>query len=368
MVCQDVAAFTSSYPRVTNYLNRPFEGRLDNGGERITLSRLDESNRWVTVDTIKYRDGGPADGDGPSLELVHPGFARLRDQCYGAWAPSTSTNGTPGARNSVYDPDPPPVVEYVLHDPPIPPGDSVVRIRARATARDSDVLSVQLLYRKDAIPTNSWNVVTMHDDALDGDEVAGDGVYSAYVPPFGKPLMQAGDMLKFRIVVSDGSLSRIYPAESTAGVEGSNLSYLCQFLEDDYRDCAYPREYPTYYLLMTQTNRAVLEKRNRYSNDLLDSTVITSAGEIFYNSGVRYRGGSTRGGNEASPPYISYHVEFPRGQKLDGFQDIGFNHSWAQTTFIGMTLMARAGYDCYAPDVQLCRLWLNTNNLAVQNS
>ena len=104
LICENLHQFTNAYPAVTNLVGQ-FSGNLNNGGERVTLSRL-ENGEWVTVDTIKYIDGGPADGLNRSLELVNPGFAHLRDEYYGTWMSSLTVSGTPGIANSRYDAEP----------------------------------------------------------------------------------------------------------------------------------------------------------------------------------------------------------------------------------------------------------------------
>lgn len=119
VISENLETFTNAYPAVTNVVGN-FGGNLNNAGERITLSRFDGTN-WVTADTLEYIDDEIADGTGRSLELVNPGFARLRDQFYGDWYSSLTLSGTPGLVNSVFDPTPPPVAGDVNHDPPLPP-------------------------------------------------------------------------------------------------------------------------------------------------------------------------------------------------------------------------------------------------------
>jgi hypothetical protein len=61
----------------------PFEGRLNNTGERVTLS--DKSGQ--TVDTVKYKLGfpWPTDTEGRSIELIHPS---LDNDLGGSWRAS----------------------------------------------------------------------------------------------------------------------------------------------------------------------------------------------------------------------------------------------------------------------------------------
>jgi hypothetical protein len=55
----------------------PFEGRLDNAGERVELARpADADESYLPVDWLRYDDGAywpvPAAGGGPSLERLPP--------------------------------------------------------------------------------------------------------------------------------------------------------------------------------------------------------------------------------------------------------------------------------------------------------
>ena len=74
-------------------------GALNNSGEDVSIS---DANGTV-VDGVTYDDGwaSSTDGDGPSLERVHP---NTNGSVSTSWAAYTGTDsaGTPGARNSTY--------------------------------------------------------------------------------------------------------------------------------------------------------------------------------------------------------------------------------------------------------------------------
>ena len=90
----------------------PFGGALSNGGERLKLSMpattRDGDLAYVVVDQVRYDDADPwpaeVDGQGPSLE-------RVEASGYGNevlnWEASRTFGGTPGATNSVSEPEPP---------------------------------------------------------------------------------------------------------------------------------------------------------------------------------------------------------------------------------------------------------------------
>jgi len=95
-----------------------FDFNLSNGGELVRLYRYDD----VLIDTVQYDDEDPwptePDGDGPTLELIYPGFNNALAE---SWAVS-DFSGTPGRENSRYQE--PAATEdqqipqtFVLHDP-----------------------------------------------------------------------------------------------------------------------------------------------------------------------------------------------------------------------------------------------------------
>lgn len=372
IVCQNISAFKNVYTNVqwttTNCLGN-YKGTLNNGGERVTLSRLVDT-QWVEVASIKYLDGGLADGHGYSLELIHSGFSAFRDQFHGAWAASMNAGivvnnvrygGTPGRANSVYNSNALPVVGDVLHAPPLPPAGSVVLITCRAGAYSPGMLDrVYLLWRWDQLPQTNFNVLQMYDDGYNGDVIAGDGIYSRVFPPFGYPTNSSGQtttngqLLEFLVTASQSSGGAVTnPVVSAANTTNSQYSYLCYFGED----ADFTGEYATYHMLMTQSNKAIVEAQGPLDDGVRrDGTFISSAGEIFYNSGFRHRGGSS-----TYSPY-NYKIRLPAGRDLDGLTSFDLNHLSAMYQYIGMKIMGSIGYGVEAPNVKLCRLWLNGVN------
>ncbi len=98
VVCSDAGTFSATHPEVKNVIG-DFTGRLDNGGERVTL--CDAQSR--VVDSVGYDDSYPwppsADGLGPSLELLSPLDDNSLPQ---SWQASVFDGGTPSAVNSVF--------------------------------------------------------------------------------------------------------------------------------------------------------------------------------------------------------------------------------------------------------------------------
>jgi hypothetical protein len=349
VICEDVGVFASAYRTVTNCIGQ-YQGSLNNGGERVTLSRLSGTN-WVTVNTIKYAGSGLADGGKRSLELVNPCFASLVNQFYGAWRDSTAVSGTPGRVNSVYNPNPLPVIGDVQHDPPLPFTNSCVTISARVLGKSGPAMDVLLRFRKDASPPLTWSEVAMWDNGFNGDAVARDGVYSVCIPSNGAPPMAAGQLLEFTIKATDSIGVRTAPATNTSDLVSGPYSYLCGFGEDT----GYTGEYPTYHILMTLLNRTAVfaQTGGGSASDtypMLDATIVTADGQVFYNGGVRQRG-STR-----AYPY-SYAVRLPAGASYDGYHAFDFNFQNQFNNFLGFKITAAAGLP--SPKVQLMRLWMN---------
>jgi len=85
----------------------PYEGKLSNGGERITLQRPD----GTIVERFTYDDDFPwpqgSDGYGPSLERI---AWDLPADDFHSWRASLNENGTPGRQNSVIGTIPRPVI------------------------------------------------------------------------------------------------------------------------------------------------------------------------------------------------------------------------------------------------------------------
>ncbi|MGQ9589451.1 MAG: lamin tail domain-containing protein [Planctomycetota bacterium] len=98
VVCGNLAKFRERYPDPEIRVIGPWEqGRLDNGGERISLANA--GGRVVLTLRYNDRDEWPAgaDGTGHSLSLMSPLF----DPDDGKnWAPSLERGGTPGKPNS----------------------------------------------------------------------------------------------------------------------------------------------------------------------------------------------------------------------------------------------------------------------------
>ncbi len=93
VVVGNLAAFTNFYGSNLNIAGQ-YNGKLDNGGERI---RLELSSLKAAIHDFEYDDWFPAaDGAGFSLNFIDTSLDRLDWGNKQNWAPSLAINGTPG--------------------------------------------------------------------------------------------------------------------------------------------------------------------------------------------------------------------------------------------------------------------------------
>ncbi len=225
VIAQDASAFLKKFgfpPAGT------FDGTLRNEGETITLR--DSSRK--KIDEVSYRSEFPwsiaADGEGASLELIHP---TIDNDLAGSWRASYYRDGqdpetafgtpTPGKENGCRNVQVPPQIRQVEHEaigaPPAqdkhqPTSSQNIQITVKVTDPDG-VKSVTLLYQIVApgsyIPSRlpltttelmanpfqprpknpafedpaNWVSMPMKDDGIAPDIIANDGIYTAMISP-----------------------------------------------------------------------------------------------------------------------------------------------------------------------------------------
>lgn len=204
VICKEPAAFAAHYEGVSAI--GPFSGRLSHKSEQLELS--DASGR--VVDALTYSDAAPwptaSDGYSSSLERICPDAeSDLPDNWSASDLPEFKrAAGTPGARNSSYSANLPPVIAGLEFSPKCPlPGQSV-QIKARVADLDG-VRSVTLLYRVAGARRESEETeVPMNRQSGD----AQSGEYTASIDP-----QSNGQLVRFRIVASDmANAQRISPS------------------------------------------------------------------------------------------------------------------------------------------------------------
>jgi hypothetical protein len=194
-----------------NLVFGPFDGKLSNEGEQIELRNADDEE----IDQVDYQlgfpwptVGDPEDnsrfGSGYSIQLVNP---FIDNDLGGSWR---SAFPTPMAENNlVYLENTPPHIRQVRHSPQQPSSGDVVTITAKVTDSDS-VDSVMLYYQivepgsyirlTDAAYETNWATRRMHDDGLDGDEQAGDDIFTVELP---SNIQIHRRLIRYRIEVTD---------------------------------------------------------------------------------------------------------------------------------------------------------------------
>ncbi len=370
VVAANVGAFLQAYPGVdSNRVVGPWTGRLSNSGEDVDLDdetglRMDSVHYYDEGDW-SYRELGPSDeghrgwqwndnhdGGGSSLELIDPFLSNNYGQ---NWAASTVVGGTPGRSNSVAQTNLAPMILDVAHKPIIPKSDEPVRVTARIRDEAIANCTVKLHYREDEstydkytypqYDPGTYTVVVMHDDGLNGDQDAGDAVYTGQIPAYA-----AGTVLEFFLEADDGIQSRTWPAP--ADVDGQweqVVNGLYQVYQSDPlfdpADPWSPGSQPIYHIIMTNNEKTRLEAIHggdgSYSNAQMNGTFISTDGvdmKCRYNTGVRNRGHGSR----SRAPY-NFRVNFKNDEPWKTVTAINLNCYYTYYQYIGHILHLLAG-------------------------
>ena len=203
-----------------------FVGKLENDGETIELSNAD----GLEIDHVDYQLGFPwptvgdavpdvpPGGTGHSIQLVNPSFD---NDLGGSWR---SAYPTPKAKNTaVFASNIPPHIRQVSHNPEQPKSGEVVTITCKVTDPDGVKVTngvvlqyrivepgsyiryqytngTSLPYYFDPAYETGWVNVTMHDDGINGDQLAGDDIYSVQLSA---STQTSRRLIRYRIRVED---------------------------------------------------------------------------------------------------------------------------------------------------------------------
>jgi hypothetical protein len=332
----------------------PWSGALNNDGETATLSdALDH-----VIDEVAFTTEFPwpiaANGAGASMQLVNPD---LDNDLGSSWR--SGTPPTPGATNVVFAANAAPNIRQVKHTPKSPTATNQVTITCKVTDPEG-VASVSLRYQLvapgqflpatlpltvaqlnnyNSVPlTNSpnpafeaatnWITIAMHDDGLNGDEAAGDNIYSIVLPP-----QPNRTLVRYRTTVADTlGAARRAPFEDDPSL---NFAYFVYNGVPDYGKvpAAAMQSLPVYFLLTRKTD---FDTCNAYNGgDQLPQFTGSVANEgrfVFNWSGafvydgevydhVHYR---TQGANgRYQPARRSYRIEFNDGRMIEAKDNAG---------------------------------------------
>ena len=222
--------------------------------------------------------------------------------------PVSAALGTPGARNSRWARNAPPAIYDVSHSPVLPAAGERVRVTARV--RDPDGLAaVNLRYRFD--PDTNVETLPMTDDGKLGDEVAGDGVYSAVLP--GQP---QGVLVAFYVRATD----KVFPsASATFPSDAPERECLVRFGDPEIGG-----SFASYHIWLTDQTRTSWEARQQGSNEPLDVTFVYGRQRLIYNAGAYYHGSPWHWTGFSSPlgGNVAYNLVVPRDDRFLGEDEL----------------------------------------------
>ena len=329
----------------------PFEGKLGNNGENIELCNAygDE------IDQVDYQLGFPwptvgdpvpdnKPGNGNSIQLVNPS---LDNDLAGSWR---SAYPTPTAHNeTVYLENTPPHIRQVKHSPKQPKSGEVVTVTAKITDTDG-VDNVELSYqvvepgsyinKKDSQYYTNWTNVTMLDDGLNGDAVAGDDIYSVQLPG---SIQVHRRLLRYRITVTDsGGLGLLVPymddpqpnfayfvydgVPAWYGAIQPGVSPVVQYGTD------VTRSLPVYHLISKKTDVESCTWRERYGgSDYKWNGTLVYDGKVYDHIRYRARGGVWRYAMGKN----MWKFDFNRGHSFQARDDYGkkYDTTWDKLNF-----------------------------------
>ena len=231
--------------------------------------------------------------------------------------------GTPGRRNSRAVSNAGPAIDEAAHWPVLPGAGEAVVVTARLDDPDG-VAGARLNYRLD--PATQFSSVPMTDDGAGGDDVAGDGIYSATLP--GQP---AGVLAAFHVEAWDNaspSVTNRFPREAP------ERECLARF-----GDPRVASHFGTYRFWMTQKAFEAWTAREVLSNERIEGAFVYGDCRVVYAAGGRYAG-SPNHQNFDSPAGKPCHYSFdlPAGDQLLGSPNLNKIHAPGNAPFDDPTI------------------------------
>ncbi len=286
----------------------PFDGRLNNNGETIQLT----DSLGQLIDRVSYKDelGWPerANGLGPSIERIHPAMPPDYPHSWNAGP----IGGTPGRINSSRIENPFPAIINVHQIPVVPTSTQETHIVC-TILHAFPLRQVVLHYKTEN--ENTFSQTTMFDDGNQGDGLMEDRKYAGTIPSF-----HSGTIVEFFIeAVGENDTIGRFP------IEGSQRAAI--YRVDDQQ---YETPLPLYRIVMRRKDEQNLRIRDIWSNDELDGSFVFG-NDIFYNTGVRFRG---KGSRHVEPK--SYRVNFSQSRYFGTIRKLNLNAHEPDRQFIGL--------------------------------
>jgi hypothetical protein len=265
-----------------------FRSSLENSGYAGSYSlHIRCSDRmWTGVNSCQVALNNNTLGAGQIATLrfkarwLH-GWPEVLLRLNGNWLEATAamplpTNlGTPGARNSRFSSNIGPAIYQVAHNPAIPAAGQPVVVTSRV--HDSDGLGgVILYYRVD--PSRAYTTVSMRDDGVGGDAIAGDGIFSATIPG-----QAANTIVAFFVSARDAKAANaVFPAIPRNNAPVPECLVM-------FGDSNPGGSFGVYHLWITQTNATRWTQLSDLSNEAHDGTIVNGT-RIIYNAQARFAG------------------------------------------------------------------------------
>jgi hypothetical protein len=228
--------------------------------------------------------------------------------------------GTPGAPNSRAVANAGPAITEVTHRPILPKAGQSIRVYARVQDPDG-VPAVSVVYRID--PQATLNTVPMADNGLNGDLLAGDGIYTGIIPG-----QANGALVAFRVQASDGAIP---PANSQFPADAPVRECLVRVGET-----LPPGGFGTYRFWMTQASFDFWTAREKSSNEDIDTTFVYGDTRVVYNVGAHF-GSSENYSTILSTPtgtLVGYNLAFPKDDGLLGASGVRLDWPNRDTTML----------------------------------
>ncbi len=230
-----------------------------------------------------------------------------------AWTLGVGAIISPGAPNTARLDHVPPFVTAVGRFPREPGSSDPVWISARVRA-EAGIEAVRLSYSVNGAAETTF--AGMADDGLNGDSIAGDGMFGAAIPA-----QAHNTVVTFRIEAKDvkGTVTLSPPAKDPTGFHG--------FYVNDLKPGS-PLSNYTLLLRHTTTTlpRSIMAGLN-CSTWQIGS--FADHGDLYYNVGIRQRGQSVCG---STKPYLK--VRFQRGRDFEGQHKLNLQSLWTDKSLV----------------------------------
>lgn len=195
--------------------------------------------------------------------------------------------GTAGTANSMLLSAPAPTVSNLLHSPPVPTSSDPVIVTAQVESATA-ITSVNVHHRPDSgsSTTGTYQTTAMNDSGFGGDEIAGDGIYSATLTQY----QSDNQIVQFYVQANSAGGNSIMPGPAPARpamwvVDNSGI----------------PTDLRTQRFVISEYDRNSLSTGTgesasrdyafpRLSNQYFNCTLISDEQDIIYNCEIRKSG------------------------------------------------------------------------------